>query len=57
MYLCLHRQLYQLCYAVYNKCGYVDLVSHAAEESMQAAVEEIHSLPGYEDRGEVKIWQ
>ena len=33
------------------------LVSHAAEESVHAAAEEIRSHPGYEDRGEVKISQ
>ena len=41
--------------AVYNKRGYIDLVSHAAEASMRAAIEEVESLPGYEEEGEVTL--
>ena len=39
--------------AVYNKCGYIDLVTEAAEESMQAAIQEVESLPHYQEKGEV----
>ena len=31
----------------------MDLVSEAAEESMKAAIEEVQSLPHYENSGEV----
>ena len=33
--------------AVYNRRGYMDLVSEAAEESMKAAIREVESLPHY----------
>ena len=38
---------------MYNKYGYMDIVSRAAEESMQRAVEEVQSLTHYEVEGEV----
>ena len=38
---------------MYNKRGYLDLVSHAAKLSMKAAVEEVQSLSHYEEGGEV----
>jgi len=41
-------------FIVYNKRGYVDLVSHAAELSMQATTEEVQALPHYESGGEVR---
>ena len=39
--------------AVYNKHGYMDLVSEAAEESMKAAIREVESFPHYQEKGEV----
>ena len=39
--------------AVYRKRGYVDLVSDAVERSMRAAIEEVKSLPDYQEKGEV----
>ena len=40
---------------VYNRHGYVEVVSRLAEHSMQAAVEEVQTLPDYSTNGEVKI--
>ena len=42
------------CFIVYNKCGYIDVVSRAAEDTMNAAVVEINSLPHYNESGEVR---
>ena len=39
---------------VYNKRGYVDLVSLATEHSMRTAIEEVQTLPHYESNGEVR---
>ena len=47
---------YRLIYVVYNKWGYVDLVSLATEHSMCAAIEEVRSLPHYESNGEVRTY-
>ena len=40
-------------FSVYNRHGYVDIVNHLAEHSMQRAVEEVQSLPDYPTKGEV----
>ena len=42
-------------FPVYNKRGYVDIVSRVAELSMQAAVEEVQALVHYESDGEVHV--
>ena len=34
----------------------MDIVSHTAEMSMQAAVEEVQALPHYESDGEVQMY-
>ena len=38
---------------VYNKCWYANVVNWAAQQCMQAAVEEVQSLPKYQSSGEV----
>ena len=38
---------------MYNRHGYVDIVSRLAERSMQGAVEEVQALPEYSTKGEV----
>lgn len=51
---CLHLQcMYKSFCTVYHQRSYMDLVSEAAEASMKAAVEEVHSLPHYASEGEV----
>ena len=40
---------------VYYGSGYIDVVRGLAEDSMNAAVEEIKALPGYAENGEVTI--
>ena len=40
---------------VYNRRGYVELVSEAAEDSMKAAIEEVQALPHYTSNGEVVL--
>ena len=40
---------------VYNSCGYLDIVEELAQQSMQAAVEEVKSLPDYPTKGEVNV--
>ena len=42
-------------FLVYNRRGYVEVVSRLAEHSMQAAVEEVQTLPDYPTNGEVSI--
>ena len=42
-------------FPVYNKRGYVDIVSRVAELSMQAAVEGVQALVHYESDGEVHV--
>lgn len=39
--------------AVYSKQGYMGLVSEAAERSMKTAIDEVESLPHYQEKGEV----
>ena len=39
---------------VYQGRGYMDLVSRAAEQSMQSAVEEVQARPDYAEKGEVR---
>ena len=48
----MHRKTHIVC-IVYSKQGYMDLVSEAAERSMRAAIDEVESLPHYQDEGEV----
>ena len=43
-----------LIFVVYNKRGYVDLVSLATEHSIRAAIEEVQTLPHHESNGEVR---
>ena len=40
---------------VYQKQGYMDIVSEAAEQSMKAAILEVKSLQEYSSKGEVYI--
>ena len=40
---------------VYKTCGYLRLAQEAAEASMQAAVDEVRSLPDYSERGEMRL--
>jgi len=40
-------------FKVYNQCGYIEIVRGLAEESMQAAVEEVQTLAHYSSDGEV----
>ena len=40
-------------FILYNRPGYTDLVAQAAELSMKEAIEEVQSLPHYEQDGEV----
>ena len=40
---------------VYQKQGYMDIVSEAAEQSMKAAIFEVKSLQEYSSKGEVYI--
>ena len=40
-------------FPVYNRHGYIEIVSWLAQHSMQAAVEEVHNLPNYPSKGEV----
>ena len=41
---------------VYHKRGYVEIVSRAAEMSMQAAVDEVKALAEYATNGEVNVF-
>ena len=41
-----------MCFSVYHGRGYLEIVSRAAEISMQSAVEEVQSLPEYAEKGE-----
>ena len=38
---------------MYRTCGYLRLAQEVAGESMQAAVDEVHTLPDYATKGEV----
>ena len=38
---------------MYNSRGYLDIVEELAQQTMQAAVEEVKSLPDYPTKGEV----
>ena len=40
---------------VYKKGGYIDIVACAAEQSMKTAIEEVQSLPHYQEKGEVSL--
>ena len=40
-------------HAVYRTCGYLRLAQEVAGESMQAAVDEVRTLPDYATKGEV----
>ncbi len=40
---------------MYDRNHYVEIVSVAAESSMQSAVEEVKALPDYSTKGEVCI--
>ena len=40
-------------HAVYRTCGYLRLAQEVAGESMQAAVDEVHTLSDYATKGEV----
>ena len=51
---CLLRNYWLLAVSVYHGRGYLEIVSRAAEISMQSAVEEVQSLPEYAEKGEVK---
>ena len=39
--------------AVYNRRGYIAIVSSEAERSMQSVAEEVKCLPNYQSQGEV----
>ena len=39
--------------SVYETCGYLRLAQEVAGESMQAAVDEVRTLPDYATKGEV----
>lgn len=54
IYMYMHI-LFCVLMAVYKQCGYVGIVKRAAEQSMQAAVEEVKSLPIYDSSGEVIV--
>ena len=43
-----------MCFSVNHGRGYLEIVSRAAEISMQSAVEKVQSLPEYAEKGEVK---
>ena len=40
-------------HAVYRTCGYLRLVQDVAGESMEEAMDEVHTLPDYSTKGEV----
>ncbi len=40
-------------FAVYNSHGYMEVINSEAGKSMQAAVNDIKSLPDYHSKGEV----
>ena len=40
-------------FLVYNRHGYIEVVGQLAQDSMQAAVDEVQSLPEYPTKGEV----
>ena len=42
-------------FSVYNRHAYVKIVSRLAQHSMQAAVEEVQTLPDYSTKGEVRL--
>lgn len=40
---------------VYHRQGFMAIVDKAAQESMQASVEEVQSFPSYHSDGEVSV--
>ena len=39
--------------SVYNRHGYISIVSRLAEQSMQTAFKEVQALPDYTTKGEI----
>ena len=51
---CLGVRLSPSLHAVYNNKCYIDIVQHAAEQSMAAAIEEVKAMAHYDTDGEAR---